>query len=72
LALDGGADGLALIRRLLDQAPRLITPGGLVLLEMQFDQGVAITALAQAALPSAQIDILRDYAGHERIVRIRC
>lgn len=71
LALDGGADGLALIRRLLDQAPALVNPGGLLLLEMQFDQGAAITALAQAALPGAQIDIIRDYTGHERIVRIR-
>ncbi|MCC6615764.1 MAG: peptide chain release factor N(5)-glutamine methyltransferase [Anaerolineae bacterium] len=70
LALDGGADGLALIRRLLDRAPDVLALDGLLLLEMQYDQGAALTALAESALPGAQIDILRDYAGHERIVRI--
>jgi len=71
LALDGGEDGLALIQRLLDQTPALLASDGLMLLEMQYDQGAAITALANTALPDAQADIIHDYAGHERIVRVR-
>ena len=39
VALSGGADGLSLIRRMLDQVPDRLAPGGLVALEMGCDQG---------------------------------
>jgi release factor glutamine methyltransferase len=70
LALDGGEDGLRLIRRLLAQATRVMHPGGLILLEIETRQGEAVTVLARAAFPDANIAVLRDYAGHERIVRV--
>lgn len=64
LALDGGADGLALIRRLLAQAPQVMRPGGLMLLEIGADQGTAMHEL----VPNATI--VQDYAGFDRIVRV--
>ncbi len=70
LALDGGPDGLALIRRLLGQAPRVLAPGGLLLLEIGAGQGAAVSELARAALPGSAVRLLTDYAGHARIVRI--
>ncbi len=70
LALDGGPDGLHPIRSLLGGAPRWLAPGGLLLLEMQFDQGEAITTLAQARLPSAQITVHKDLAGLPRLVEV--
>ncbi len=70
LALDGGADGLDLMRRLLEQAVAALRPGGLVLLEIGADQGAAVEALARAAFPQAGVDVLPDYAGLDRIVRI--
>lgn len=70
LALDGGPDGLDLIRRLLDQAPALLAADSLVLLEIGAGQGSAVAALAKTALPGARIDVLPDYAGHDRVVRI--
>jgi release factor glutamine methyltransferase len=70
-ALDGGADGLALIRRLLATAPPLLASDALVLLEIGAGQGEAVAGLARAALPTAQVNVLRDYAGLERIVRVR-
>jgi release factor glutamine methyltransferase len=70
LALDGGPDGLALVRRLLEQAPVRCRAGARLLLEIAYDQGVAALALARAAFPTAQIDLLKDYAGHDRLVRI--
>ncbi len=70
LALDGGADGLELIRRLLVQAARVMRPGGLMLLEIETRQGAAAAALAREVFPTSQVAVLRDYAGHDRIVRI--
>ncbi|RME87431.1 MAG: peptide chain release factor N(5)-glutamine methyltransferase, partial [Anaerolineae bacterium] len=49
LALDGGPDGLDLIRRLLTIAPRYLSPGGLILLEIEASQGVQALALAYDA-----------------------
>ena len=69
-ALDGGADGLAAIRALIQDAPRWLAPGALLLLEMQFDQGEEIAALAQEHLPGADISVLPDLAGLPRLVRI--
>lgn len=69
LALDGGADGLVLIRRLIDQIPQVCTPGALILLETAADQGAAALALANRLSPQST-SVLSDYAGHDRIVRI--
>lgn len=70
LALDGGPDGLGLIRRLLDQAPPVLAPGGLLLLEIMAGQGAAVTALARAAFPGADVRVIPDLAGHDRVVRV--
>ena len=51
LALDGGADGLDLIRRLLLTAPACLAPGGMILLEIEASQGTAAQALARQAFP---------------------
>jgi release factor glutamine methyltransferase len=71
LALDGGADGLDLIRDLLAQAPAVCNPGALMLLEIGADQGSTVRELAQTLLKPSHVDILKDYAGHDRIARIQ-
>ena len=70
LALDGGPDGLALIRRLLTLIAGRMDAGSLVLLEIENRQGVAVQALARAAFPNADIHIKKDLAGHDRLVII--
>ncbi len=70
LALDGGADGLDLVRRLLEQAPKVWNPGGLMLLEIGASQGDAASALAKTAFPQAEIQVLKDYAGLDRMVSV--
>ena len=70
LALDGGAVGLDLIRRLLAQCPAVCRPGAQVLLEIGADQGDAVAGLVRDRL-GAQCDILPDYAGLDRIARFR-
>jgi len=70
LALDGGPDGLDLIRRLLAQAAKLCQPGALLLLEIGAGQGEAALAAVRAVFPTAEAAVLADYAGHERIVTV--
>ncbi|MEW6094647.1 MAG: peptide chain release factor N(5)-glutamine methyltransferase [Chloroflexota bacterium] len=71
LALDGGADGLDLIRRLLAKAPALLAPGGLMLLEIEASQGPAILSLAYGAFEQAEIHLHQDLAGHDRLLEIK-
>ena len=44
-ALDGGTDGIALIARLIDDAPRVLAPGGLLALEIGIGQSDAVAQL---------------------------
>ncbi len=67
-ALDGGPDGLNLIRRLLATAPSHLCPGGAVLLEIGAGQGAAVIALARRHFPQAAVRLLPDYAGLDRVV----
>ena len=70
LALDGGADGLDIIRRLLVEAPRHLAPGGLILLEIEASQGAKVLSLAQDAFPEAEIHLHRDLSDHDRLLEI--
>lgn len=69
-ALDGGPDGLALIRRLLADAPRVLAPSGLLLLEIEATQGEHVPVLAALAFPAAAIRVHQDYAGLPRVVSV--
>ncbi len=50
-ALEGGDDGLAVIRRLVGEAADYLRPGGRLLIEIGADQGPAVRALAGPAAP---------------------
>ena len=67
LALDGGTDGLDAYREILADMPRLLRPGGLFALEIGYDQGEAVSALARVA-GLVRIACLPDLAGHDRVV----
>jgi release factor glutamine methyltransferase len=69
-ALDGGADGLVFIRRLLEQAPGWVKPGGLILLEIQIGQGPAVIRLAHEDIRATAIQCHPDLAGVDRVVSI--
>lgn len=69
-ALDGGVDGLAIIRRLLAEAPPRLAPGGLALLEIEANQGSRSCELARKAFPGASVQIIQDLAGNDRLIKI--
>ena len=66
-ALDGGADGLALIRRLSGQLLGHLRTGGFAALEVGAGQAAEVTKLLDHAGLSG-VEVLRDYAGIERVV----
>ncbi len=70
LALDGGPDGLTLIRRLMAQAPRVLAAHGLLLMEIEATQGEQVTALAAQVFPGATIQVHQDYAGLPRVLSV--
>ncbi|MBN1876180.1 MAG: peptide chain release factor N(5)-glutamine methyltransferase [Anaerolineae bacterium] len=69
-ALLAGQDGLDVIRRLLLQARAYLRPGGLLLVEIGEDQGNAVQDLARTAFPGAQISVLPDLAGKDRVLKV--
>ncbi len=71
LALDGGPDGLSLVRCLLADAPRWMHPGGCMLLEVEAGHGELAPAAARSLLPTADVQIISDYAGLPRLLKIQ-
>ena len=70
VALRGGSDGLDGIRQLLAQASNRLTRGGAMFLEIGWQQGQAARILAQSSFPYARVDVIQDFAGLDRVVRI--
>jgi len=70
LALDGGADGLNIYRRIFQLAPRWLAPQGVMLLEIESTLGEAVTQLARESFPAAEVQLLRDLAGRDRLIQI--
>ena len=70
LALDGGPDGLAAIRRLIRETPAFLRRGGALLLEIGHEQRAAVEALAEANGRWSDARFRSDYAGRDRVVRL--
>lgn len=70
LALDGGAEGLELINRLLHVAPAWLAPHGMLLLEIESTRGPRALDLARRAFPEASIVLHQDLARQDRLLEI--
>jgi release factor glutamine methyltransferase len=55
MALDGGADGLAILRRATAEAGAWLAPGGVLLVETSERQAAAMAAVMTAAGLAAQV-----------------
>ena len=60
LALDGGADGLAILRRAAAEAPAWLAPGGVLLVETSEQQAPSMAAAMTAASLTAVIHVDED------------
>lgn len=70
LALDGGDDGMKLLLRLLHQCVEVICKPGLILLEMDYRQGARMREFARILIPLSRVDVIKDLAGLDRVLRI--
>ena len=69
-ALNGGNDGLDVIRRLLMDSVRISASEVCLLLEIEAGQGAAAKDLANKYYPSTEIKIEKDLAGNDRLLII--
>ncbi len=70
LALDGGADGLEIYRRLYEMTPEWLAPHGMMLLETEAVLGVQALSLAYDSFSDVTIHLHQDLAGHDRLLEI--
>jgi release factor glutamine methyltransferase len=65
-ALDGGFQGLEVLRPLISKGWKKLKPGGRIFLEIGDAQGKAVSELLREA-GFVKIEIRKDFAGHDRI-----
>lgn len=70
VALDGGQDGLDLIRMLMAHCHGKIKPGGIILLEIEAGQGPQAIQQAKNEFITAEVRCYRDLAGMNRLISI--
>lgn len=68
LALDGGVDGLMIVRRILKAAPDHLLPNGRLFIEIAFDQGDLAIEAMQSVGKFTDIKVLRDDSGNNRVL----
>lgn len=69
IALDGGEDGLDFYRLIALEAPVRLTEGGMLFLEIGFDQREEVTALLDKDF--TDIECIKDYGGNDRVIVAR-
>ena len=67
-ALDGGEDGLDYYRIIADKASSHIKSGGILALEIGYDQGKDVTKLLEKSGTYKDINIFKDLAGHDTVL----
>ena len=67
LALDGSEDGLKFYRIIADRAPEYLNNGGMLFLEIGYDQGAEVSALLSAA-GFMDVEVIKDLSGLDRVV----
>jgi release factor glutamine methyltransferase len=67
LALDGGSDGLDVVRAVVARAASHLEPGGVLAIEVGHDQAARASELFERA-GFREIGVRRDYGGRDRVV----
>ena len=70
-ALDGGPDGLSVVRKLLRKAQYRLRPTGTLFMEMAPEQSEAVLRIARHIFRGARVEVTRDAMGNERALCVR-
>ncbi len=68
LALDGGPDGLNALRKIVQEAQPCLLPGGMLAVEIAYNQAAVAQGVAEGAPWLASHKLLRDAAGRDRCI----
>ena len=71
LALDGGIDGLMIIRRIIETAPNYAAKNGMLLLEFSPEQSQQLVSMLEGAGRYEQIEVRKDLGHRPRVIRAR-
>lgn len=71
LALFGGIDGLDYYKRIINDSSKYLSDKGIIIFEIGYNQGEALKTLAKEKYPNANVNVIKDYAGLDRIVVIK-
>jgi len=70
-ALDGGKEGLDVIKRFCREVKSKLNPGGYVLMEIGQGQSQAVKELLLSLYPDAELRIYQDLAGIDRVIEAK-
>ena len=68
MALDGGKDGLDYYRIIADQASMFLRSGGILALEIGYDQAASVKSLLAKAGTYRNAAVVKDLAGRDRVI----
>ena len=68
VALNGGENGLKVLRKFVTNVAQMLTPGGRVVLEIEESQDIEFQSMIHSEFPDSSLTIIKDLAGHNRIV----
>lgn len=71
LALFAKHDGLFIYERLAKELPYLMKPAGQIILEIGFQQGIAVKKLFTTAFPFAKVTVEKDMSGLDRMIYVQ-
>ncbi|WP_161878753.1 peptide chain release factor N(5)-glutamine methyltransferase [Alkalibacterium sp. MB6] len=70
-ALFAKDEGLFFYKQLAHTIPDILSQTGLIIMELGYKQGQAIKGLYEEAFPKAQVEIRKDFSGHDRTLYVR-
>lgn len=71
IALDGGTDGLLLVKRIIAEATGWLMPGAHLIIEHGYDQKAALLQFMQTQADYVETVVLQDLAGRDRVLQTK-
>lgn len=68
IALDGGPDGLDYLKRIVEESPGYLKRGGLLALEVGFDQASRVSEIIQGTKRFVDLETIKDYNYINRVI----